>query len=232
MAKITEVAPDLFRLNDLPPTVQSAIQSVLVRDEEPLLFHTGPRALFADVKDAVASLIDVRRLRWISFSHFEADECGSPAGLANGLLRSRTRSVVWSGKWLVWTIASRSVRRRGWRTGRSCTRADTGFNFWRRRMCRIAGSRSLIRRYPSDSALRSDLFHQAGNGEPTTQSDVVGAVARCCKEYQQGPLANYMPYCTLTEPTLTRLAALKPNTLATMHGSVFVGDGAQARYAI
>jgi hypothetical protein len=48
------------------------------------------------------------------------------------------------------------------------------------------------------------------------------------KEYQQGPLANYMPYCTLTDPTLTRLAALKPKTLATMHGSVYAGDGAQA----
>jgi len=76
--------------------------------------------------------------------------------------------------------------------------------------------------------LCSDLFHQAGNGEPTTQSDVVGRCREVLKEYQQGPLANYMPYCTLTEPTLTRLAALKPNTLATMHGSVFVGDGAQA----
>ena len=47
-------------------------------------------------------------------------------------------------------------------------------------------------------------------------------------EYQQGPLANYMPYSTLTEPTLQRLAALQPKTLATMHGSAFVGDGARA----
>lgn len=76
--------------------------------------------------------------------------------------------------------------------------------------------------------LCSDLFHQAGNGEPVTQSDVVGRCRDVLVEYQQGPLANYMPYCTLTDPTLTRLAALKPKTLATMHGSVYVGNGAQA----
>ena len=47
-------------------------------------------------------------------------------------------------------------------------------------------------------------------------------------EYQQGPLANYLPYCTLTDATLKRLATLRPKTLATMHGSVYVGDGSQA----
>ena len=54
------------------------------------------------------------------------------------------------------------------------------------------------------------------------------ANAQVLVEYQQGPLANYMPYTTLTEPTLHRLAALQPKTLATMHGSAFVGDGARA----
>ena len=49
----------------------------LARDEEPLLFHTGMRRLFPTVREAVASLIDPARLRWIGFSHFEADECGA-----------------------------------------------------------------------------------------------------------------------------------------------------------
>ena len=64
--------------------------------------------------------------------------------------------------------------------------------------------------------------------EPVTHSDVVGRCRDVLVEYQQGPLANYMPYCTLTDPTLARLAALQPKTVATMHGSVYVGDGAQA----
>ena len=47
-------------------------------------------------------------------------------------------------------------------------------------------------------------------------------------EYQQGPLANYMPYSTLTAPTLHRLAGLQPKTFATMHGSTYIGDGYRA----
>jgi len=76
--------------------------------------------------------------------------------------------------------------------------------------------------------LCSDLFHQTGDVEPQTNSDVVGRFRHMLLEYQQGPLANYMPYTTRTEEILRRLVALKPRTLATMHGSVFVGDGERA----
>ena len=76
--------------------------------------------------------------------------------------------------------------------------------------------------------LCSDLFHQLGDVEPVTQTDIIGRCRQVLVEYQQGPLANYLPYCTLTDATLKRLAALRPKTLATMHGSVYVGDGSQA----
>jgi len=76
--------------------------------------------------------------------------------------------------------------------------------------------------------LCSDLLHQGGNGEPVTESDVVGRCREVLVEYQKGPLANYLPYGTFTDTTLKRLAALQPKTLATMHGSVYVGDGERA----
>jgi hypothetical protein len=76
--------------------------------------------------------------------------------------------------------------------------------------------------------LCSDLFHQGGNVEAVTESDIIGRCRQVLMEYQQGPLANYLPYCTLTDATLKRLAGLRPKTLATMHGSVFVGNGSQA----
>ena len=57
---------------------------------------------------------------------------------------------------------------------------------------------------------------------------MVGRFKQTLVEYQQGPLANYMPYTPYTESTLHRLAGLKPRTLAAMHGSTFVGDGAKA----
>ncbi len=74
----------------------------------------------------------------------------------------------------------------------------------------------------------SDLLHQNGDVEPSTSADVVGRFKQTLVDYQQGPLANYMPYTPYTESTLQRLAALKPKTLAAMHGSTFIGDGAKA----
>ena len=49
----------------------------LIRDADPLLFHTGPRMLFGAVREAIGRVIPVETLRYISFSHVEADECGS-----------------------------------------------------------------------------------------------------------------------------------------------------------
>jgi flavorubredoxin len=77
MAEIIEIAPDLFRITTFVEPFNIQFSQFLVRDKEPLLFHTGPRALFSEVKAAVASLIDPQALRWIGFSHFESDECAT-----------------------------------------------------------------------------------------------------------------------------------------------------------
>jgi hypothetical protein len=76
--------------------------------------------------------------------------------------------------------------------------------------------------------LCSDLFHHNGDVEPRTASDVIGRTRQSLLAYQASPFANYFPYTPLTEPLLHELAALQPRTVATMHGSTFVGDGAQA----
>ena len=76
--------------------------------------------------------------------------------------------------------------------------------------------------------LCSDLFHQVGDVEPLTTSDVVGRSHAAMKEYQAGILADYVPYTPLTSRNLTKLAELKPKTLAIMHGSSFTGDCARA----
>ena len=92
----------------------------------------------------------------------------------------------------------------------------------------IASDMYRISTFIPDTLLCSDLFHQNGDVEPSTSADVVGRFKQMLVEYQQGPFAHYLPYTPDTEPTLQRLAALQPRTLATMHGSTFVGDGAQA----
>ena len=77
MAKITEIAPDLFRITTFVEPFNIQFSQFLMRDDEPLLFHAGPRALFPEVKAAVSSLINPQTLRWIGFSHFESDECAT-----------------------------------------------------------------------------------------------------------------------------------------------------------
>src|SRR6186713_798700 len=77
MAIIDEIAPDLFRISLFVPEISLQFNHFVVRDEEPLLFHTGMRRMFPAVREAVARIIDPATLRWISWSHFEVDECGA-----------------------------------------------------------------------------------------------------------------------------------------------------------
>ena len=76
MTQVTEVAPDPFRISTFVPEVDLQFNQFVVRDDEPLLFHTGLRKMFPVVRDAVAKVVDPTRIR-ITFSHFEADECGA-----------------------------------------------------------------------------------------------------------------------------------------------------------
>src|SRR5437762_1548459 len=78
---VHEIADGIYRINTpLPPGVVPggfSFNQYLIVDDEPLLFHTGPRRFFPLVREAMASVMPVERLRYVSFSHFEADECGS-----------------------------------------------------------------------------------------------------------------------------------------------------------
>jgi flavorubredoxin len=74
---VTEIGPDLYRISIYIPEIDLQFNQFLVRDEEPLLFHTGTKAMFPLVREAIASLMNPSDIRWIGFSHFEADECGS-----------------------------------------------------------------------------------------------------------------------------------------------------------
>ncbi|MDQ3917845.1 MAG: MBL fold metallo-hydrolase, partial [Acidobacteriota bacterium] len=78
---VEEIADGIYRINTpLPPSFVPggfSFNQYLVADDEPLLFHTGPRKFFPVVREAVAAVMPVERLRYVGLSHFEADECGS-----------------------------------------------------------------------------------------------------------------------------------------------------------
>jgi flavorubredoxin len=74
---ISEIAPDLFRLSVYVPDINMQFNHFLVRDEEPLLFHTGLKGMLPQLHEAVGKIIDPAKLRHIAWSHFESDECGA-----------------------------------------------------------------------------------------------------------------------------------------------------------
>jgi flavorubredoxin len=227
MAQITEIAPDIYRISTFMPEANLQFNQFLVRDEQPLLFHTGMKVLFPAVRDAVATLLAPASIRWISFSHFEADECGAltewqtlaPEATA---VCSFVAKVVSVDDVVACRPAQALADDELLRTGKY------RFRFLQTPHVPHCWEASLLFEETQGTLLCSDLFHQNGDVEPSTSADVVGRFKQTLVEYQQGPLANYMPYTPYTESTLQRLAALKPKTLAAMHGSTFVGDGAKA----
>ena len=227
MAKITEIAPDLFRITTFVEPFNIQFSQFLMRDEEPLLFHTGPRALFAEVKLAVASLINPKTLRWIGFSHFESDECATvPEWQQLAPHSEAVCSVVGKMVSVDDCLALRPAK--GMADGEVIETGRYRFRFLATPHVPHCWEAGLLFEETERTLLCSDLFHQDGDVEPMTESDIIDRCRKTLVGYQQGPLANYVPYCSLTETTLDRLAALQPRRLATMHGSVYVGDGSKA----
>jgi flavorubredoxin len=100
MPKVDEIAPDVFRISILEPQFNLQFNHFLIRDEEPLLFHAGYKRMFPELREAVTRLLNPESIRWISFSHFESDECGALESLAGDCPESpgrlQLRRVPWS----------------------------------------------------------------------------------------------------------------------------------------
>ncbi len=77
MAVIDEIGPGFYRISEYVPDFDLQFNHFLVNDDEPLLFHAGLKGMFPSIRDAVATVIDPSRIRWVGFSHFESDECGA-----------------------------------------------------------------------------------------------------------------------------------------------------------
>ena len=223
---VTEIAPDLYRISTYVPEIDLQFNQFLVKDDEPLLFHTGMRAMFPQVRDAVASLIDPSRLRWVSFSHFEADECGS---LNEWLRAAPAAQPVCSVVGALVSVNDFAVRpARAMTDGEVLSTGKYRFRFLQTPHVPHCWEAGLLFEEANGTLLCSDLFHQSGDVEPLTDSDVIGRARQTLVDYQASPLANYMPYTNHTDGILQVLADLKPRTVATMHGSAYAGDGERA----
>ncbi|MDQ2826907.1 MAG: MBL fold metallo-hydrolase [Actinomycetota bacterium] len=210
---LPDAAPDGFTFNQF-----------LLDAEEPLLFHTGPRRLFPDIAEAVGRVMDLDRLRWISFGHLESDECGSmnrwlhsapDASLAVGQVCAQVsvadladRTPVEWADGEVFDIGGRRVRRidtphvlHGWDAG-------------------------LLFEEVTGTLLAGDLFTHTGGGPPMRDDDVVE------RAFAAEDLFKSTALTSATASTIRNLAALAPSTLALMHGSSFDGDCQEALIAL
>ena len=227
MTTITEIAPDVFRINTYVPEGDLGFSQFLVRDEEPLLFHTGMRSLFPAVREAVGKLIDESDLRWIAFSHFEADECGS-LNEWQAIAPNAAGVCSMVGKMVSLDDFVGNDSTRGMVDGEIFSTGSRMFRFLHTPHVPHCWEAGMLFDETNGVLFCSDLFHQNGDVEPTTESDIIGRTRETMLQVQAGPLANYFPFTNRTEQELARIAALQPKVLATMHGSVFSGNGAQA----
>ena len=223
---ITEIAPDVFRLSLFVPEANLQFNQFLVRDDEPLLFHTGMRGIFPAVHEAVATLIDPTTLRHVAFSHFEADECGA---LNDWLNLAPNAQPVCSFVGAVVSVNDFAIRpARGMMDGETFSTGKYNFRFLHTPHLPHCWEAGLLFEETNRTFFSSDLFHQLGDVDALTDKSVIDHVRQTFLEYDATPLAGYMPYTRQTETNLQKLVDLNPKTIAAMHGSTYFGDGAKA----
>jgi flavorubredoxin len=219
--KIDEIAERIYRLSTFLAAVGPkgfTFNQFLVDAEQPLLFHCGQRALFPAVSEAAARIMDLRRLRWIAFSHIEADECGALGEWLDAAPAATvTHGAIGCAIWL------NDQAPRPPRVLADGETLDLGGR-WVRRLdtphvphCWDAG---LLYEEITSTLFTSDLFTHVGDPPALTEGDIMGPAMAAEKQF------GYTAITPATGSTIRRLARLGPRTLAVMHGSSFSGAGA------
>jgi len=223
--KIDEIVEGIYRLSTFVPEIAApagfTFNQFLVLGEEPLLFHTGLRRMFPLIRMALCRIVAPERLRWITFGHYEADECGA----MNEWLAIAPRSQVAHGQ-TACLVSLNDMAERQPRIladgevidlggGKRVRYVDTPHvpHGWE------AG---VLYEESTGTLLCGDLFTQVGNASALTSSDVVGPAIVA------EDLFRFSSLHPSTGDTVRRLAELAPSVLATMHGPSYAGDGAVA----
>jgi flavorubredoxin len=223
--KVDEIADGIYRLStyvpDIAPPAGFTFNQFLVLGDEPLMFHTGLRKMFALNRDALSRIIPPERLRWIAYGHFEADECGAmnewlavapeatPAHGATGVMVSlndfadRAPRILKDGE---------AIDLGGGKRVRFIDTPHTPHGW----------DAGVLYEESTGTLLSGDLFTQTGDGPALTSGDIVGPAIAGEEIFRYSSLNPGMG------ATLRGLADLAPRTLALMHGPSFAGDGAAA----
>lgn len=218
---VQEVADNIFRINT-PIDIAGgfSFNQYLIIDDAPLLFHTGPRKLFPLVREAVESIIPVNKLRYIGFSHYEADECGS----LNDWLAAAPHSVPVCSQ----VAAMVSVNDVALREAHALADGEILELGSRHRVKWLDAPHlphgwetGYLMETSTATLLCGDLFTQPGDGKPAiTETDILEP----SEAFRHA--MDYFSHSTRTSALIEKLANESPATLACMHGSAWKGDGA------
>jgi flavorubredoxin len=222
--RIDEVADGIYRISTpVPPSDFPGgftFNQFLIDDEEPLLFHTGLRRLFPLVREAIATVLAPEYLRYVAFSHVEADECGS----LNEFLAIAPEAVALCGV----IAADVSVRDLSDRPPRDLTDAEQ-VSLGRHTVRWLytphmphAWECGYLYEVTTRTLFCGDLFTQPGHEHvPITEADILES-----SEAMRAQM-DYYSHSPETGALIEKLAATEPTTLACMHGASFRGDGGQ-----
>jgi flavorubredoxin len=218
---VHEIAPGIFRINTPVPMDGGgfSFNQYLIVDDQPLLFHTGLRNMFPLVREAVATVIPVERLRYVSFSHVEADECGS----LNQWLAAAPQAVplcsAVAALVSVNDLADRPAR--VLKDGETLKLGEHTLRWFDTPHLPHGWESGLLMEERTRTLFCGDLFTQGGTGNPPlTESDILGP-----SEAFRRPM-DYFSHAPDTQARIEKLAQSQPTTLACMHGSAWQGDGA------
>jgi flavorubredoxin len=225
---VHEVSDGIYRVNtpvEITGAGKFSFNQYLIVDDEPLLFHTGPRKMFPLVHEAVASVLPAERLRYIAFSHVEADECGS----LNEWLRAAPQSVPLCGTVAAMVsiddLADRAPRALA--DGELLSLGRHSVRWFDTPHLPHAWECGLLNEEQTSTLFCGDLFTQGGDGQPPiTESDILGP-----SEMFRHSM-DYFSHTANARVMLERLASINPKILACMHGSTWHGDGAELLRAL
>ena len=200
-------------------------KKILIVDDEPLLFHTGPRKMFPLVREAVVSVLPVERLRYIAFSHVEADECGS----LNEWLAAAPDSVPLCGN-VAAMVSIRDLADREPRAladGELLSLGKHSVRWFDTPHLPHAWECGFLMEEQTSTLLCGDLFTQGGSDlPPVTESDILVPSEAFRKQM------DYFSHTKNARAMLEKLASTNPTTLACMHGSAWRGNGAKLLRAL
>ena len=217
---VQEVAERIYRINTplQIPSGAFSFNQYLIADEAPLLFHTGPRRLFPLVSEAIKAVVPLERLRYIAFSHFEADECGA----LNALLAVAPAAEPVCGEIAAMVSVSDVADRlpRALADGEELSLGRHAVQWFDAPHVPHGWECGFLFETTTRTLLCGDLFTQPGTGdEALVESDILGPS-------EAFRLAmDYYAHAPTTRASLERLALARPQTLACMHGSAWRGDG-------